>query len=57
METKDGRRGAEGEEWSRCLEVDLKMPDMDMENTSAEELVERWELLRNIWLQLAQGLQ
>jgi hypothetical protein len=52
METKEADKG----DWSRCLEVDLKMPDMDIERKSAEEIVERWELLRNIWLQLTQGL-
>ena len=49
-------------EWRTCLEIDLELVNtdgvdhQDHEQMSAEELVERWELLRDSWLQLAEGL-
>ena len=49
-------------EWRTCLEIDLKLVDtdgvdhQDQKLLSAEELVERWELLRDSWLQLEKGL-
>jgi hypothetical protein len=45
-------------EWYSCLEVDLKVVDLDEDEKkrkqTAEEIVERWELLRDCWLQLAE---
>ena len=52
-------------EWRTCMEVDLKLliaADSCGERReagkrlSAEEIVERWELLRDAWLQLAADL-
>ena len=49
-------------EWRTCLEIDLKLVDtdgvdhQDQKLLSAEELVDRWELLRDSWLQLEKGL-
>ena len=49
-------------EWRTCLEIDLKLVDtdgvdhQDQKLLSGEEIVERWELLRDSWLQLAKGL-
>jgi hypothetical protein len=44
-------------EWNSCLEVDLKVVDMDEKTRelTAEEIVERWELLRDCWQQLAEN--
>ena len=45
--------------WRHCREVGLKLVDKDKDSKrelSAEEIVERWELLRDCWLQLAAGL-
>ena len=42
------------------MEIGLKLVDKDKNEIkrelSAEEIVERWELLRDCWLQLAAGL-
>ena len=46
-------------QWRHCMEVGLKLVDKENDNKkelSAEEIVERWELLRDCWLQLAAGL-
>jgi hypothetical protein len=44
-------------EWRSCLEVDLKVVDMEENEEKREltavEIVERWELLRDCWHQLA----
>jgi len=44
-------------EWRTCMEVNLKLVDMESKVPSAEELVQHFEVLRDIWFQLAQGLQ
>jgi hypothetical protein len=45
-------------EWRSCLEVDLKVVDMEENEEKREltalEIVERWELLRDCWSQLAE---
>ena len=47
-------------QWRRCMEIGLKLVEKDKKDIkrelSAEEIVERWELLRDCWLQLAAGL-
>ena len=47
-------------QWCHCMEIGLKLVDKDKNEIkrelSAEEIVERWELLRDCWLQLAAGL-
>jgi len=43
-------------DWLDCLQVGLKIPNSQQKELSAEEFVDRWELLRDIWLQLAEGL-
>ena len=46
-------------EWRHCLEVELQLVDMDGEQSkelSPEEVVARVELLRDSWLQIADGL-
>ena len=50
MRMKEG----ENRQWRLCMEVGLKIVDKDIKREqSAEEIVERWELLRDCWLQLA----
>jgi hypothetical protein len=46
-------------EWRHCMEVDLKLVNMDsteVEELTGEELIQRFEVLRDCWLQLAPGL-
>jgi hypothetical protein len=46
-------------EWRHCMEVDLKLVNMDsmeMEELTGEELIQRFEVLRDCWFQLAEGL-
>ena len=47
-------------QWCHCMEIGLKLVEKDKKDIkrelSAEEIVERWELLRDCWLQLAAGL-
>ncbi len=45
-------------EWRNCLEVSLKLvDDMGSRVPRAEELVHQFEVLRDIWYQLAEGLE
>jgi len=48
------------EAWRHCLEVDLKLVNlesMEEEDLTGEELLQRFEVLRDCWLQLALGLE
>ena len=44
-------------QWRHCIEIRLKLVEKDKKDIkrelSAEGIVERWELLRDCWLQLA----
>jgi hypothetical protein len=46
------------QEWGHCMEVDLKFVDMDNEakRLSGKEMYQRVEVLKECWLQLADGL-
>ena len=53
-------KAVEEQEWSTFLKVHLKLVDMEDEEAlkqlSGEEMVQRFELLRDCWLELADGL-
>ena len=42
--------------WCDSMEVSLKLLDIEKKELSAEDIVNRWELLRDCWLELAEGL-
>ena len=42
--------------WCDSMEVSLKLLDIEKKELSAEDIVDRWELLRDCWLELAEGL-
>ena len=42
--------------WCDSMEVGLKLLDIEKKELSAEDIVDRWELLRDCWLELAEGL-
>ena len=46
-------------QWRNCIQAGLKLVDKDKgikREQSAEEIVERWQLLRDCWQQLAADL-
>ena len=46
-------------QWRNCIQAGLKLVDKDKgikREQSAEEIVERWQLLRDCWKQLAADL-